>query len=88
MLEQVETRPDRWPPTLLMLHGDHVEDMTQLRQHLFSPGHQGIAAGAGWHLGDPRAIVLAIEHDLVGVETWVVHVSENATAPRRQCFLV
>jgi hypothetical protein len=33
--------------TLLILLGDHVEDMTQLRQNLFPRGHQGVTAGDG-----------------------------------------
>jgi hypothetical protein len=59
---------------LLILLGDHIEDVTQLRQGLFPRGHQGVTAGDGGHLGDPGTIILTIEHDLIGVEAWAVHV--------------
>ena len=79
----------------LILLDDHVEDVTQLRQGLFSRGHEGITAGDGGHVGNPRAIILAIEHDLIGVEAWAVHVeriprhgisgSSSACARSRNC---
>src|SRR5262245_52078366 len=53
---------------------NHVEDARQLRHGLFSRGHQGVTPGDGGDLGDPRAIFLAIEHDLVGAEAGVGHV--------------
>lgn len=67
-------------PALRVLFSNHPEDLLQLLQRSLARVHERIASADGWNLGDPSAVLLRVQDDLVVGQAGFTHHQANSNS--------